>query len=94
MGCTVLTPDACPACYIVAPGGYLAVHQKMLMYSYRSFDLSTYITKVTVVRMAELSEIGGDDPHSTHFTHVTHVTHVTHFTISWLDQVYVTSSIT
>ena len=25
MGCTVLTPDACHACYIIAPGGYLAV---------------------------------------------------------------------
>ncbi len=25
MGCTVLTSDACNACYIVAPGGYLAV---------------------------------------------------------------------
>ena len=23
MGCTVLTPDACHACYVVAPGGYL-----------------------------------------------------------------------
>ncbi len=29
MGCTVLTPDACHACYIVAPGGYLAVLQQI-----------------------------------------------------------------